>query len=821
MSPSAGHPQITETLKTIREGPDRMSYRNTCNRLLSAASATLLAGVLAAGPALAAPASAPDTVADVIVTAQKRSENLQKVPLAVSVASQETLRDNAIGNAESLDEVVPSLTFKKGTANVNSTLSIRGIGTQSFSSGAEPSVSTVVDGVVFGRSGMAFQEFTNLDHIEVLRGPQGTLFGKNSSAGAVNIVTKGPTAAPTGDVSVSAFQHEEYRADANFSGPLNDKMGYAVSAVYGDFKGNIFNNFTNKWTNGYRHQGLRGTFTNQMADNLLLTLRADYVKADDNCCADVLGPYVPGTSPIANVLLPSLKGVQAYYGSKRVYDDLTPGTRDDNGGLSAQYDWDLKGIRITSISAWRNWRNKQIRDGDFHATNSNYASAIDVADRDYGALNFNQFSEELRVSSTGEGKLQYVAGLFLWNTHENDWFNRFVDQCTASTLAVDATTFKPCSTAAGASTLIHGQAPAHWTTNFWNQAVFGQATYAVSDALKLIGGLRLSHDRVSYSLTRDASQAFGAAGIAASFSGAEHADKMGVSGKLGAEYQLSADQMLYATYSRGYKGPSLNDFYSESAVNKGTIAPETSNAYEIGAKSQFFGRRLTLNADVFWEDFEHFQANTFVLQGTATFVTLGDAGNVRSKGLELDATWRATPDLTISGGYTFDDATIVSYNCAGAQTLYNSTPTTGNQQSLAKCLLHNGRPLPFAPKNKFNVTGAYDVPVPKSLPFDLKVSSTYTYTSTINFDLDQSDFARQKSYGLWDLQATFSTRDGRYRLAFIGKNLTNQYYTTFVTPGGAGPAPGTLAPLRAGSFSRLQVPRDATAYVGVRLTASY
>ncbi len=793
----------------------------TRSLMLSAASVALMGGALVAQPAMAAAAAAPDTVADVIVTAQKRSENLQKVPLAVSVASQETLRDNAIGNAESLDEVVPSLTFKKGTANVNSTLSVRGIGTQSFSSGAEPSVSTVVDGVVFGRSGMAFQEFTNLDHIEVLRGPQGTLFGKNASAGAVNIITKGPTAAPAGDFSIAGYQHGEIRADANISGPFNDKMGYALSAVYGDFKGNVFNNFTNKWTNGYRHQGLRGTFTNQMSDSLLLTLRADYVKADDNCCADVLGKYIPGTSPIANILLPTISPVSAYYGSKRVYDDLTPGTRDDNGGASAQLDWDVKGLKITSISAWRNWRNKQIRDGDFHASNSNYANSIDVADRDYGALNFNQFSQEFRVASTGDGKLQYVAGLFFWNTHENDWFNRIVDQCTASTLPADATTFKPCSTTPGVSTLIHGQAPAHWTTNFWNQAVFGQATYAVTDALKVIGGLRVSHDRVSYSLTRDSSQAFGAAGIQPSFTGAEHADKMGVSGKLGAEYQLNTDQMLYATYSRGYKGPSLNDFYSENTGNKGTIAPETSDAYEVGAKSQFFSHRLTVNADLFWEDFDHFQANTFVLQGTTTFVTLGDAGNVRSKGLEIDATWHATPDLTITGGYTFDDATIVTYNCIAAQNVYTASPTTANQQSLTKCTLHNGRPLPFAPKNKFNVTGVYDVPVPKSLPFDLKVSSTYTYSSTINFDLDQSDLARQKGYGLWDAQATFSSKDGRYRLSLIGKNLANQYYTTFVTPGGAGPAPGTLSPLRAGSFTRLQVPRDAVAYVGVKLTASY
>eukprot|EP01037_Dinobryon_pediforme_P017487 gene17487-17682_t len=759
-----------------------IDMKNTLHRGLWLAAAST--AVLATSPALAAASN--DTVTEVIVTAQKRSENLQKVPLGVSVAGQELLRDNAIGNAESLDQVIPSLTFKKGTANVNSTLSVRGIGTQSFSSGAEPSVSTVVDGVVFGRSGMA------------------TL---------------------AGDVSVAGYDGGEFRSDFNVSGPLNDKIGFALSGVAGDFKGNIFNAYTNKWTNGYQHSGLRAALTDQITPDLLVTLHADYVKSNDNCCADVLGTYVPGPSPtpINNVLAPSILPVTAYYGSKKVYDDLTPGTVDGNGGLSAQVDYDVKGFRLTSITAWRDWRNKQIRDGDFHATNSNYANSIDVADRDYGALNYDQYSQELRLATTGPGKLQYVVGAFFWYTHENDWFNRYVDQCTASTSAADASGYKPCTASTG--TFIHAQGPAAWRTAFENQALFGQATYEVTDALKLIGGLRFSHDRVSYSLTRN-SYAAGSlpvapSGIQPSFHGAEKADKNGASGKLGAEYQLTPDHLLYATYSRGYKGPSLNDYYSENLINMGTIAPETSNAYEIGAKNQYFGHRLTINADLFWEDFSHFQANTFVLQGTSTTVTLGDAGDVRARGAEFDVSWKATSDLTLSGGYTYDDATIVTYNCAAAQSAYATTATTANQLNLAKCLAHNGKPLPFAPKNKFNVTGVYDAPLPPSVPFDLKLATTYTYTSTINFDLDQSSLARQPSYGLWDLTATFSTKDGRYRLAIIGKNLTDQYYTTFITPGGAGPAAGTLAPLQPGSFTRLQVPRDAQSYWGVKLTASF
>jgi iron complex outermembrane receptor protein len=743
----------------------------------------------------------------VVVTAQKRSENLQKVPLAVSVVSADLLKQNAITNAGDLDQLVPSLTFKKGTANVNSTLSIRGIGTQSFSSGAEPSVSTVVDGVVFGRSGMAFQEFTDLDHIEVLEGPQGTLFGKNASAGAINIVTKAPSHVFGGDVSFGDYEGGDYRADANITGPITDRIRFALSGLYDDYRGNIYNAYQKAWTNGDHNLGLRGSIVADITDNLTFTLHADYVHGAENCCADVLGAYVPSAG-LTNILLPSIAPVKAYFGSKDVYDNLSPRTEDGNGGVSGQLDYSIDGFTITSITAWRNWRNKQVRDGDFHATSGSYVNSLDINDRDYGALNYNQYSEELRLVSPSNQKLQYVAGAFFWYTDENDWFNRFVDRCYASTLPADATGSQPCSSAPGVSSftstaLGNDDAPAHWNTKFYNQALFGQSTYALTDKLTLIGGLRLTHDRVQYDLGRTSFAPAGTPGIGSTFQYAEHAEAMGISGKAGAQYQLTPDNMIYATYSRGYKGPSLNDFYSENVGNVGKISPETSNAYEVGAKSQFFDHKLTFNGDFFWEDFSDFQANSFVNLNGVTVVTLKNAGSVRSYGAEFNTNWRATQDLTFVGGYTYDEATIVSYNC----------PTSIGAANVVTCLLHNGHTLPFAPKNKFNISGAYDVPMPEALPFNVRLNSTYTYTSLINFDIDQTPLAKQPGYGLWDIAATITTKDGRYSLALIGKNLTNQYYTDFITPSGNG--------IAAGSYTRLQVPRDAQRYVGVRATMNF
>jgi iron complex outermembrane receptor protein len=797
-----------------------MSLRGVNGLLLAAtsifalaAAAPTLAQTASPSPSAAAPkpaADAGDTLPVVVVTAQKRSENVQKVAVALTVVGADVMKQNNITSAEGLDEVVPSLEFKKGTANVNSTLSIRGIGTQSFSSGAEPSVSTVVDGVVYGRAGMAFQEFTDIDHIEVAGGPQGTLFGKNASAGAVSITTKAPSSVFGGDLSFGYYEGGEYRADGNISGPITDTIRYTLSGVYGDYRGNVFNYGTAKWTNGYNRTGLRGGIVDNVNSDLKITLRADWTHADDNCCADILGPYIPGgNTAFNNVLIPSIAPVKAYFGSKAINNNLTPGTLDSNGGVSGQIDYSLGNYTITSITGWRNWRNKQIRDGDYHDTCCNYLTTTDIDDRDFGALNYNQYSQEFRLASPTSDRFNYVVGAFLWYTDENDWFTRYVSECTATTLSADATTFKPCSTTPGVSTIVTADAPAHWNTKFYNQAIYGQSNYKFDDKLTLTTGLRVSHDRVQYDLGRqDVFPAGGAAsypGLGATFNYHEHAEATGITAKGGLEYQLHPDNMVYFTYSRGYKGPSLNDYYSEGAGNVGEIAPETSNAYEFGTKNQFFGRRLTLNADIFYEMFDNFQANSFVNLNGLTVVTLKNAGTVRSEGAELMFTWRATHDLLVSGGYTFDNARIVQYNCAPVSAIGLANYTT--------CILHDGHSLPFAPKNKVNINTSYDTPLAQVTPYSLRLTSTYTYTSQINYDIDQTPLAQQAGYGLWDAAAIFSTQDGKYTLGFYVKNITNQYYTTFITPSGNG--------IAAGSYTRLQVPRDAQRYTGLKLTANF
>lgn len=770
---------------------------------------TLEATAPAATPSTAAEPS-PSVVGEVVVTAQRRSENVQKVPVAVSVVSATALQSAAIFNAESLQQLVPSLSFKKGTSNVNSTLAIRGVGTQSFASGAEPSVSTVVDGVVYGRSGQAFQEFSDLDHIEVLRGPQGTLFGKNANAGLINIVSKAPSHVLEGDASAGYFEGGEVRANADVSGPITDKIAYRLSGVYGDYRGNIFNYGSDKFTNGYHRLGARGSLVLDLTENLRVTLRADYTHATDNCCADVLGRFVP-SAQLTNVFLPLLRPVTPSQTNEAVNNDTSPRTTDDNGGTSGQIDYKVGGFTLTSISAWRNWRNKQVRDGDFGDTFGRFvatagagrtAAGMNLQQADIGELNFNQYSQEFRVTSPSGGKLQYVAGAFLWYTDEGDAFRRSDQECIASTLAVNAQGFQPC--APGSSTFLSISGPANWRTKFYNQALYGQATYDITDALRVTGGVRYTNDRVTYHLARTLpASPVAAPGINPSFASRGATSDDGPSAKAAVQYDVTRDINTYASYSHGYKGPAFNVFYNQNANNTAPIAPETSDSYEVGVKTQFFNHALTLNLAAFNERFYNFQANSFVLVNGTTVTSLTNAGAVRSEGVEFEGVWKPFRDLTFSGGYTYDDAIIGSYNC----------PTNLSPANRTTCLAHNGQRLPFAPRHKLDVTGEWRLPFSDSLPFDTRLVSTYSYQSEDNFDIDQTPLARQPAYSLVNASLIFATKDGKYHLSVIAKNLANQFYTTFITPSGNGVA--------AGSYTRLQVPRDANRYVGAVLQANF
>jgi iron complex outermembrane receptor protein len=256
--------------------------------------------------------------------------------------------------------------------------------------------------------------------------------------------------------------------------------------------------------------------------------------------------------------------------------------------------------------------------------------------------------------------------------------------------------------------------------------------------------------------------------------------------------------MAYASFARGYKGPAFNVFFNMNALNTPRIDPETSDAYEIGLKSRLLDRTLTLNLAAFYEKFKNFQANSFTTVNGSVTTNLTNAGTVRTQGFEAEITWTPADSFTLSGGYSYTDAKILEYYC----------PATLPAASLATCVAHNGQPLPFAPKNKFNFTANWLLPLGEDLPVTVRFIPTITYQSRTNFDIDQTPLAQQSPYALLSASVVVASQDDKYQLTLIGKNLTDKFYTSFITPVGNGIAPG--------SFTRLQVPRDADRYFGVQ-----
>ena len=741
------------------------------------AFATVLAGV---GVAHAADG-------EIIVTAQKRAENLQKVPAAVSV-----LQGAQIGtavNIENVQALVPTLNFRKGGTSLNSSLFLRGVGTINFSIAAEPSVATVLDGVVLARAGEAFGDLSDIERIEVLRGPQGTLFGKNASAGAINIVSKKPGSTFGGQVEASVFEDDDTRLKGSVDIPLSDTVRTRFTAFKSKYDGNIDNLTTKSKINGYDRWGVRGILDWKASEKLDVTIIGDYRKADDNCCGEVIGAVPAGANQAA--LNSLLSGVRfAGDETRQVRHNLVTQTNEESWGVSVQADYQLGEYTLTSITAQRGWDNREIREGDWLDRPAAYVGNAFAQLHDDGPQESKTFSQELRIASPTGKALEYVAGLYYYRADADRTFTRAVTSCTASTLAIDATGQRPCAT--GASTFASASSKAFFGSEFQNTAAFADGRFHVTDDLTLIGGVRVTRDELSYYHTRIPSPVGGLPGLRTDTTGfVGSTDNTNTSGRVGAQYQVTPNVMTYATWARGYKGPAFNVFFNMNATQRNVIEPETADSYEIGAKTAFFDNKLILNLAAFDAKYKNYQANNFDTLNGVVITRLTNAGDVTTKGFEADWLVRPTDNLTFTGGFAYTDAQVDSFR----------TPAGATQA------VRPGSPLALSPKQK-GTLGA-DYRLESSLPVVVYLNGQYSYTSEQFSDLGQNPLLRIDSYSLLDASIGFSDKQDRYRVTLFGKNLTDESFASLITPGGPG---GAL---------RYLIPREADRYFGVSLRAKF
>ena len=794
--------------------------------LSGAASLALLAATPAfaqtAAPAPAAePATSDDTnPGDIIVTAQKRSERLQSVPLAVTVVSGDAIASQGRTSLEGAQYLVPSLNFVKAGTALNQALFLRGIGTTSFSIAVEPTVSTVLDGVVLSRAAEAFTDLVDIDRLEVLRGPQGTLFGKNASAGVINIVSRRPGNTVGGYAEASLFFANglQYRARGAIDLPLSESVRTRTTAFYDNYDGNIFNIApnVNRRVNGYEHYGVRSIVEADVSAFVKLTLIGDYHRNNDDCCADVIGDppltaagAVNATSlALIQTVLPTLAGDR----TRRINQNLVTRTIETGYGFSGQADIQVGTQTVTSITAYRNFANNEIRDGDFYPR-----AFIGVPQsHDTGPQTGDTFTQELRLTSPGNELIDYVIGGFYSRAASRRIFRRDNTICSAAVGAVlPVGVLTPCTSALAApSVTAFGRAD--FGSVFKNIALFGQGTLNIADTFRFIGGVRYTHDQLDGFFSRTtspgnlasqppldqgvfdsrtslASNGSPAAANGIPFTTRTSADNF--SGKAGVQFDFTRGTTGYASYTRGYKGPAFNLFFNLQPTGSRALEPETSNAYEIGLKNTLLGGKLTLNLAAYYAQYSNFQANnpdTLVISGVTTVIArFTNAGTVSTRGVELDFSYRPIRDLSFSGGAAYSDAHVDRFNPPPVR-----TPND---------IIASGTPLAFAPKWKANLAADYRIRTNAPVDFALGAQGSYQSSQLSIFSPDPVVRAAGtiQGYALVNLSAAIIDKADHFRLTFTVRNLFDQSFAAAIANGGP-----------AGAF-RFQIPRDADRYFGV------
>ena len=709
-----------------------------------------LALAIAAGLVTASPLAiaAEEIIDEILVTAQKRSESLQDVAVAVTALSDELLRDARIIDTRGLVNLTPSLTFQDGGDPRTSSFNIRGIGTQSFSSGVEPSVSMVLDGVVMGSSGIALSQLLDIERVEILRGPQGTLFGKNASAGLVHIITRRPSESFEAEVTGRLVEGDEYRVTATVSGPLGERIGYRLAALTSDRPGHIENLNGGDDLNGEEAQSVRGKLLLEPTEDVEILWSMDYTDVDTDCCQ--FQPRSLRTIPVA------FFGLQG--------DKIAPVTGDDENdevntdgdvfssseakGSSIEVNWSIGDYTLTSITAYREWETDSNVDVD--------GTPVNYLNTNYGISDQDQLTQELRIASPAADTFSYVAGLYYFDQSIDRYFTRGLN------LIPGALGFN---------------AAFDTTVDTTNYAAFGQFTVNLSDDFRLIGGARYTNDELEFDFLRTGTLIQNGVPIGPLGPISQDTSSDDDSYKAGAQWDINDEVMAYATWSQGYKGVAYNVVF-EMAANTQPIDPETSDAWEVGLKSRLLDGRLVINAAAFLTTFENFQTQAQAAS-SAQFETI-NAGEVETKGLEVDFMAVVAEGLDISGGFAYIDASIEDLKngpCSPRQRLEGingcaKPPAPISVQDLS------GGDLPFSPDWRANISANYRTRVSDGL--DLVIRGTYRWQDDVLFAIDQDEMKVQDAYGILDLSVALRDTDDRYEINLFLDNALDESYADII-----------------------------------------
>ena len=704
---------------------------------------------------------------EIVVTAQKRSESLQSVPLAVSVITGDDLQRQHFFDASQLQYAVPSLQQESVNNQVGATnFFIRGVGTALYGPAAESSVSTIIDDVVMARPSMGVVQFFDLDRVEVLRGPQGTLFGKNASAGVVNIVTAQPRLGVLETVDHLSYGKtndgsagNEIIAQGALNLPVSQSSAARISAFVTRQNGFADNVFQSEDL-GVKEYGARLKYFWQPSEALQVYLAGDYAHESGPGGSVLIRRFdAPGGFVAAE---DASAGIVASPKNARVAGNAPTFNHFELGGASARLVYSLLGgYSLTNIAAYRAYRDISGLDTDL--------LPISFFDGNTQARQQKQLSDELRLVSPAGGRFEYQLGLLY--LYVRDYGSLFQ---TANLEPV----FPPPPPGFIANTGVIGSSLIRNN----NYAAYGQGKLALINAVRLILGGRLTYDDVS-GLGTSSGAGF-VLPLQPAFTIPSGFTKANFSFKTGLEADVAQNVLAYATFARGYKSPTFG-----GATGVQPIRPEIPLATEVGLKSTLLDRRLMLNLALFHTKFEDFQAQAY--DASLLRFTTTNAGVLLAKGVELDV--RAVPlaGLSLTGGMTFNDAVYQSFrgdSCYFGQPLATSgrgvclpngsTDSTGNQ-------------LALAPRWVGSLMGTYEHSLGPRL--DAVFTSTYYYRSGISYTAAHDPRTLVGGYGIFGGSIGVQTKDGHWRAAVFARNLFDKRVPTFIVADPVSPLYGDVS----------------------------
>ena len=758
-------------------------------RLAASLAALATALPLAALAQDAAPA--PDDSEEIVVTAQKRKQRLQDVPIVVTTLNKETLKDAGVRDVKDLMQVTPGLVVTSNANEAATTIRIRGIGTVGDNPGLEASVGMVIDGIYRPRGANGIGDLGELERVEVLKGPQGTLFGKNTSAGVVNVITAAPDFDFGMETVLTAGNYGAKEASIAVNGALVDDVLagrlYIAARERDGFYDVVTGNGPRTRTDDQNRDywTARGQLLWQPNDALSMRLIADYTKRSESCCAGVT--KIRGASA---GLLDLVTGIPATLNppdpeSRIAYANRSGDNTTEDRGLSLEINYDLEGLggaTFTSITAWRNWEfNLHDQDSDFSRADILYR------DRDDGYFTgFEQFSQEFRLAGEA-GKLAWLVGGF--------YADETLDQVSSISIGTNLEAFMSRVFSGGASSTFLanrlGLAPGSVlpanasTADYYTQgsesfALFTNNSYKFTDALELTVGLRYtSETKTLDALYTSTGMGNGCATLLAN-PAALPASALGVvchplldpafrnyrtyqersaeelTGTAKLSYRINEDVMVYASYARGYKSAGFN--LDRARVAPGTGSPDTYfpgefvDSYEIGTKTEWFDKAVLLNVTGFYQKYEGFQINVY--NGLSYFVS--SIPEVTSAGVDVDFIWRSPIEgLTFQGGVTY------------ANTRYGDfVPAPGVP------VLLPGRRVAFAPLVSGNLQATYDVDLSETIALHANVS--YRYSGGYSAGQDLLAVKYQPSYSIVNARIGIGGIDDKWSVELWGANLTDE-----------------------------------------------